>query len=194
MSARNLLLLCALALGGCATTNAPDGFLRTPRDQQDEAYGGWVEIHYRVPMPDGERIKRTASGELIGLASDTLYVLPAYAASVAVPLSRSDISTVTLTAYNAETGKLAAWTAFGTLSTITHGFALILTAPLWALFGGSAAALHSYQPRHTYTTDPLSLSSGSNGEWYELGHYARFPAGMPRELIGRPLAKKNNRY
>ena len=62
-----------------------------------------------------------------------------------------------------------AWTVAGGLSTISHGFFLIVTAPAWAAVGGTVTA--------------IEFSKGKvravPREGLRLHEFARFPAGMP---------------
>jgi hypothetical protein len=69
----------------------------------------------------------------------------------------------TLTAYDSQYGALRLWTILGTVSTVSHGFVLVLTAPIWAIAGSTATASASKAPR-VESTDPALLRV-----------YARFP-------------------
>ncbi len=58
------------------------------------------------------------------------------------------------------------WTIGGALSTITHGFWLVISGAVWAVAGGISTAV-SWNPRHTlHNCD-------------DARRFARFPQGMP---------------
>lgn len=58
------------------------------------------------------------------------------------------------------------WTIGGALSTITHGFWLLISGTVWAVTGGISTAV-SWNPRHTvHNCD-------------DARRFARFPQGMP---------------
>lgn len=70
-------------------------------------------------------------------------------------------------------GAVALWTGLGTVSTLSHGVALIITAPLWLVTGGVAGAQAG--ERH-------GVARGT--ELPRLGDFARFPAGLPADRVG----------
>lgn len=79
--------------------------------------------------------------------------------------ARADVSPTHDTAY-------AVWLTVGTLSTISHGFWLIFSAPVWTLAGVPAVTASS----------ALRYVDGRCGE---LIPYARYPAGLPPWMLPR---------
>ncbi len=59
----------------------------------------------------------------------------------------------------------------GTLSTVTHGFFLVITAPVWVLSTTGLAIAEGVSASSTLAFDA--------GDWWTMRHYARFPQGMP---------------
>jgi hypothetical protein len=158
------LLLCTSA---CFHSTAPPGYLVTVNEAQATAFGGWAE----VDLLDG----RTVEGELIAATPDSIHVLGLHD-WFALPTSA--LRRVTVTGYRVPLD--AFWTAgaLGGISTLSHGWFLILSAPMWAVVTSTAAASASRAPR-VRSTNHL-----------ELRKYARFPQGLPPDvdrlrLLGR---------
>ena len=166
--------LCLLLFtSACFHTTAPKGWLPTASEAQHEAYGGWIRLDYGVGAN-----RRIVEGELIAAAPDTVHVLSPDSI-VAVPTAT--VVAGTLTSYDSQYGRLVRWTILGTVSTVSHGFGLVLTMPMWALAGTAASASASKAPR-VESTDPGVLRA-----------YARFPQGMPPGLDSRSLRQKDIR-
>ena len=166
--------VCVLVfVGGCFRTSAPKGWLPTAVDAQRDAYGGWIQVDFNM----GVR-RNTVHGELIAATSDSVHVLTSDSL-VAVPTG--SVVAGTLTAYDAQHGTLRLWTVLGAVSTLSHGFVLVLSAPVWAIAGSLATASASKTPR-VESTDPLLLRM-----------YARFPQGLPPGLDVRTLQQKDVR-
>ena len=166
-------LLFASTGAACFRSSAPAGWLSTPEQSQREAWGAWAEVRTRS---GGERAP--VMGELIAADRDSVYVMTS-AALVALPVA--EIERATLTTYDARWGKLALWTVLGTLSTASHGMALIISAPVWAAGGTAATAAASRGPRVRSTDGTV------------LARFARFPQGMPAGLDRGVLRPKDVR-
>lgn len=164
--------LLALLVMGCATTTAPSKWLAPPIETQRQAYGGWISIDYQT-----NRLKSEIHGELIAMHPDSVFLLTADR-FVAIPADK--ITNAKLTAYDPNVGPLALWSFLGTLSTVSHGFILILSAPIWIISGTAASSAQSYQPQ-------LSFPKNS---WPEFHKYARFPTGLPKGLDRKTLKRK----
>lgn len=158
-------VVCAL-LSGCAANTAPRGWLPEAESAQTEAFGAWTEIKYM----DSASVKpRDVDGELIAVDNDSLYLLD-LAGVRAYPLSGIPRGKVTL--YESGASALGYWTLLGTLSTASHGFVLIISAPLWMLTGIVATANASY----------VSQFDFPDNSWTTLRRYARFPQGLPQPV------------
>lgn len=141
---------------------------------QREAYGAWVDVRGAAPADSarGSGVR----GELVAASDDSLWVLPLDGSLRSV--SRTAASRVRLTTFDANWGYLAAWTTLGTLSTASHGFGSIFSAPIWVLWGGLATRTQSFGP---IFEDP---------DTDVLRRYARFPQGVPPEVARSELAAK----
>jgi len=171
---RAMITLVAVVLLGpasCYRSPAPRGWLPDPDGASRDAYGSWIRVEDRSADPG-----LVVQGELIAVDRDTIHVLGFTPRLVSLP--RSSVCCVTLTAFHMNYGPLAAWGGAGTLSTVSHGFGLILTAPLWAIISTAAAASASYAPR-VQSTDPEVLR-----------RFARFPQGIPPTLDRPALRPK----
>jgi hypothetical protein len=114
-------------------------------------------------------------GELIAIDADTIHVL---ADGRLVSLARAAVCCAELTAYRMDVSELQLWTVLGIVSTASHGFVLLLTAPIWAIAGTFATSAASYAPR-VVSTDPVVLQA-----------FARFPQGMPAGFDRTTLRSK----
>jgi hypothetical protein len=171
--ARSALALAALVLAaGCASTTAPSGWLPGAEEAQRDAYGGWIEVHPR----EGLQPKRIL-GELIAVAPDSLHVLTI---AGLVGFARGDVERATLFGYESPAAAFGGWTALGTLSTLSHGFGLIYSAPVWLITGIGVTANASREARIQYPQDG----------WLVMRPHARFPAGWPEGLDRSTLSIK----
>jgi hypothetical protein len=127
-----------------------------------------VPVHgFRVTV---EARARSVTGELLAVDRANLWVLEGDDAGdhpVAIP--RRDVRQVGVQALPSGGIVTNPWTIAGTLSTFSHGYFLIFSAPVWAIVGfgtgideGVSNDLHVDRP---------SLDS--------LSQYARFPQGLP---------------
>jgi hypothetical protein len=158
---------------GCATSNAPAGW----RPELDEAlgdpYGSWVTMEY-----GGEdRLEHSVSGELIAISPDTLYVLDG---RVLRTVAATWVEKATVEWFEPNTKGMEAAVVLGTLSTASHGFGLVFTAPGWILLGSTATGAYTHEPIVTFPKHPLST----------LQEYARFPQGLPEGLDRAHIAPR----
>lgn len=147
-------------------------------------------VWYRIETPEGKtgwvhaseitllETEWGVSGEFIAADPDTLFVL-AGRRLVAAPLHR--IASVIVDAYEPQTGDLEAWTAIGALSTISHGYYLSLTLPLWILVGVSTTATENQAPI-TRFDDEVTID--------DLRIFTRFPQGLPPNIDRSSLKPK----
>jgi hypothetical protein len=87
-----------------------------------------------------------------------------------VPIKQVD--NARLETYSSKHGWVLSWTVFGTLSTISHGIGLVLTAPIWLVVGGIATSAQSQVPIEKYPPKT----------WDHLTMFARFPMGLPADI------------
>jgi len=168
-----LIAACCLLLTGCVTTSAPRGWLPAAEEARREAFGGWAQVTYE----GASGLMRTQVGELIAVAPDTLFIL--FGQNLyAIP--RSLTLEAQVVGYDAGVKKMGAWFGLGQVSTLTHGFVLILTAPVWAVGGVLATVKQSRLPAVLYP----------GKDWTALRVHARFPQGLPPSLDRSMLRPK----
>ncbi len=164
------------ALTACATTSAPSHFLPEPEVAGREVHGGWLEV--RVPNPSGGELR--LAGELLAITTDSVWLTTRpdslAAANAGYVIARSAVTSAKLTWWSAGpgTGNLGVLTILGTLSTISNGLILILSAPAWILTGSIASASYTFAPR--------TGLEPANPDGPDLRSLSRFPAGMPTGL------------
>jgi len=132
---------------------------------QKRGFGGWIVIMQR----DGGM----HAGELISVDSGVVRVLGPRGLSV-VPMPA--ILSASLYEYEYE-GGLGAWGVLGGLSTISHGFVLIISFPIWMIATAVTAGAESRHIRIEYP----------DRSWAAFGKWARFPQGMPMGMDPRAL-------
>ncbi|HUI29999.1 MAG TPA: hypothetical protein VLX91_07270 [Candidatus Acidoferrales bacterium] len=167
LTAKLFSLFAVFAISGCAVTKAPSGYLPDDTETQWEVYGGWITLDLSTKAKDS-----TVAGEFIAFQDSSVYVLTE-TKPVVVPCGK--ISHAALEFHSNKSGIVGGWTALGTLSTISHGFFFILTAPLWLLTGIPATISESYSGKFNQTKPDLDW-------WSENKKYSRFPQGIPRGL------------
>ncbi|HUS69100.1 MAG TPA: hypothetical protein VMZ28_31400 [Kofleriaceae bacterium] len=161
----------ALALAACTSaTPAPPTARITMQEAQRSARGAWINV---------STVQGDLGGELLAASSREL-VLETPSGIRHVPAR--DVRSVALAWYEADNSAITGINVLGTLSTLSHGFFLILTAPI--LWWGGGTAMARAQSRRGHESMDIS-------DWRQLSElalYARFPAGMPEGFDGgRPL-------
>ena len=164
-------LAIAIALASCATN--PDPRPRSIETVQQDGHGAWIEVHLRS---GGE-----LAGELIAVDADQLRVLVGAPALAVVPVRRQAIAFADLWAYRTEEGNYLPWGLLGTASTVSHGYFLIFSAPIWLLTTAITSANESRAALTRYPDEP----------WERLSVWARFPQGMPPALTDADLIRQN---
>lgn len=157
-------LAIAAALAGCAFN--PDPRTRPIDTAIRDGRGGWIVI----TLASGVRLE----GELISVDRDAVRVLTTLGL---VPLPQREITAAKLWAWDPKIDGVVVWGSLGTASTVSHGFILIFSAPVWLLTTTVVASIESRHPRLEYP----------DHGWAELGHWARFPQGLPPGLRGDDL-------
>lgn len=165
-------LLAACCVAGCASRLAPKGWLPIAVDAQSEAHGGWIALRLSGPSP-----MAVHQGELLAVSADSIFVLED-STCLGVPAAR--VADATLMGYDSNKGMLGFWTFGGTLSTASHGWGLIISAPVWLITGITATASQSHAPQ-------MKFKSAS---WARARAYARFPQGFPAGLDRSSLRPK----
>jgi hypothetical protein len=163
-----LLLLLTLLSFGCAAKHSPNDWLDSPHDIQTGTHGGWLYLETKTEME--------ISGELIAISNDSIFV----ANETLHVFALSDIKSARLEAYDAAVEHIGGWLILGTVSSISNGFVILFTGPMWILGGGTATILRSYEPILEYPDQELS----------SLLPFARFPQGLPTGIDRRSIKMK----
>jgi len=123
-------------------------------------------------------------GELLAVEPDTLFLIRENTLNA---ISKSDVreAKAFLQEYPLTPGEVAGWTVLGTLSTISNGFGLVITAPLWLITGTVTGIVAAAQANHGDFVYP-------DGSWSELRKFARFPQGLPQGIPRERLKTASN--
>lgn len=155
------------AVSGCASVQAPDGYLPDAAGTQWDVYGSWITVEY-----GNKDSTNFVEGEFIGFQDSVVYILTE---SEPFTIRYEEVKSASLDVNTRQTNLFAAWTLLGTLSTASHGFYLILSAPLWLVTGITNTVSASYDGR--YAEDYPGVTW-----WQSLSKFSRFPQGIPREV------------
>jgi hypothetical protein len=183
-------LVSCLLVAGCASSGAPAGFQREARVAQSDARGGWASVE--LAAQPGESATRKLQGELIAATEDALILeTPTQAGSSRVRLARAEIRSARVTGYETTPGSLVAWGTLGALSTLSHGFILIFSAPVWIVATSASAAVESRgamidYPDSTRRTLPDGSAVQVPLDLSAFAMYARFPQGAPGPPAAEP--------
>ena len=161
---RAVLLSVSCFFIGCASTHAPQGWLASPAQTQSEAYGGWLNVQYL----SATKQKAKLAGELIALSDDTVFIATKALHAIAL----SDIKSARLAQYRSDATDIGGVVFLGTLSTLSNGFLLVFTAPMWIIGGSATASRRSFEP----------IMDFPKREWRRFVPFARFPQGLPEGI------------
>lgn len=160
MRIRDLALAVVAATAAACAIN-PDSRGRTLERVITDGRGGWIVVQ----LTSGAE----ASGELIAADTDAIRVLTSVGLLVVPP---REVASARLWAWETELSGVIAWGTIGTVSTISHGFFLVFSAPVWIGATSLITAIESRKPIVDYPEHGLS----------DLARWARFPQGMPRTV------------
>lgn len=171
-----LAVLTISFLAGCASSSAPEGWLPQAQTMRTQAYGGWIEVHRGdTSFVFGELINVKADSLLV-LGTSNVEALKRDETSTPLPvlhgIPRSQIEGARLFQYDSNWRKMALWSTVGFLSTASHGVGLILSAPLWLIFGSASTSRQSHSPLIEYPEQ----------EWNAFVPFARYPQTLPDNL------------
>ena len=166
-------LLAACSLAGCAKNLAPKDWLPLAIDAQSDGHGGWISLRVQGATP-----RMVHQGELLAVSADSIFELED---STCVGLATAQVADATLMGYDSNKGLVGLWTAAGTLSTASHGWGLVLSAPVWLITGITSTAAQSRAPRLRF----------KSANWQQARAFARFPQGFTQGLDRSSLRPKN---
>lgn len=171
------LFFLAFLIAGCATSNAPDNWLPDADGVEKNAFGGWITIE-TTGIDSLQEKQQIKMGELIALDSNKIYIMKDSLLSI----PKNEIISVKLEIRARHTA-YGAWATFGTLSTISNGYFLIFTFPLWLMT--DIAALSGEAKSDNYV-----MENPDENYWKEISKFARFPQGLLKGIHRSKLRPK----
>ena len=160
-----LALLGAFASGCLAASTAPEGWRRSKEDVQRVALGSWTRVESR-PGGTSSRPSLVLDGELI--AADGKSVVLAKGGDVTV-VPATCVNRMTVAAFEPGVADTIALGSVGGLSTLSHGFFLVIGAPIWLVTTLGATWAQS--------------GAGTLEKPRNPGAWARFPQGLPSGFL-----------
>jgi hypothetical protein len=173
---RILLAAVTAGLWGCAATTAPKGYLPEEAATQWEVCGGWLKVEY-----SNEGIACVADGELLAAQDRKIYILKD---SQTVVILSDSIQKATLDLHLNQASTIGIWTFLGSLSTLSHGFVMVLSLPTWLLVGIPSATFESW-------ADHYVQEKPDEAWWNKIKKFCRFPQGIPSGVGLYKLRPKN---
>jgi hypothetical protein len=161
------LLICALAGSGCASVRAPRALHPEPEMLSRHVYGAWLLLE----VGRGDQTYET-EGEFLGLGGPDVVLL---VADGPVRVHRDSIESAAIDVHARNTGLYAGWMSAGALSTLSHGYFLVFTAPAWLIVGGVCTITADHAGYHRAVRPSLAW-------WRSMAIYARYPQGT--EALG----------
>ena len=162
--------VAVVALAGCASSPAPQA--RSIEQAITDGHGGWIELT-AAGSP-------AVHGELIAVEADAVRVLQ-LGQLIVVP--RATITAARLWSWDPDAGDVAGWGVAGLLSTPSHGFFVVVSAPVWLIVTTVTAAVESRS----------SILAYPRASWTQIAVWARFPQGMPAGLRPGDLVRQDRR-
>ncbi|EQB63221.1 MAG: hypothetical protein RBG1_1C00001G0800 [candidate division Zixibacteria bacterium RBG-1] len=164
-----LISIIVLSLQSWSSVN-----LEAVAQEEVPVLGYKIKVDYiRVEEEKGKKKekKKKVQGELLAVSSDTLYVL-SYDWLFAI--EKASVRKVEVELSPSISGGLWVWTLVGTASTLSHGYFLFASAPVWLLVGSVTAASASSK------SSKLKLREAElQFQWEDLRRFARYPQGLP---------------
>lgn len=154
-----LAAIMAAAVASCASNPKPHP--PTLEMMERKGWGGQVVVNTRSGA--------IVNGELIAIDASRIYVLrrPLRTGALAT-VDLSNVDSAKLYRYEPDSG-FGGWGIAGALSTLTHGFWLLISAPTWLV---SAAVAREFEVSHAILSYPKV-------GWSAFTPWARFPQGLP---------------
>jgi hypothetical protein len=185
MSVRNsngpiFLFLFFCALTGCVSTRAPSGWLAPAESLPTDVYGGWIKLHTK----DLIGYENTHRGEFIGIRDSSVFLLTEKGELKMI--SMKNVRNANLYIHQNYGSEAALTTLAGTASTISGGFALIITAPIWIITGTILTINASFKGNY-------SQHEPDSAWWNSVKQFARFPQGPPENITYSPLKTKQRK-
>jgi len=140
-------------------------------------YGSFIKIK----LKNGD----TISGELIAVSNDSVFVYRLSLRKFEV-LDIREIEFAKIVIYRKQYALIIIWGLLGTLSTITHGLAAIITAPSWCLGTLIALGIHASEQNEVVYPYP-------NKDFKYLAKFSRYPQGLPPDLKKKILEEEKLR-
>ncbi len=162
MLKNSLFALTSLILAASCSPKiamAPTGSVPIRTKLPQFTKGGWVNINNGI------------QGELIAVDDHEVWFLPENSSIQSIP--RQDINSAVVVVHRSSNGHYAIWSTVGGISTISNGFFLIFTFPMWV--GTGIGTVTAESRRDNYVHYP-------GYSWEDIGEYARFPQGIPESL------------
>lgn len=158
-----ILLALLIALNGCRTVYAPLGKMpKSPAEFVKSGKGGWLTLRLKAPHIDAGKMK---GGEFLWQDEGNIYLLND--SVLAYPKQAIDLAVIELM----EKRPYAGWWILGSVSTLSHGFVLIFSFPLWQVVGIPSTVGELWH-------DVYKQEKPDESYWQGINVLARFPGGL----------------
>ena len=177
-------IIILITLTSCYFSKAPDNYLPKIDKLSTNTFGGWLIVDYAddslniVQISQSDRNNRAnfinrIDGEFLSYEKDSVYIL--IFGDYIKAIHRDNINKVILELDKKNLWTYFIWGTLGTLSTISHGYYSIITAPLWIITSTGSAIFESKR-------DLIKSNNPDIFFWVENKKFSRFPQGLPRGI------------
>lgn len=167
------LLLAAAACGSANLDRASDegAVIEDMRVEEVPVHGHQVVV-FTGADGDGPRVE----GELMAVDEEAVWVLDAATGELR-GLPRANVAEVAVRLHDTRAVGAGLWGGIGLTSTLSHGYWLVISAPVWAITSIPTTVAESRSATGYVTDDGLDA----------LFQFARFPQGLPRTEPAGPI-------
>jgi hypothetical protein len=161
-------VVAAVALGltaACSSLPAPRDWVPDADQAPKDPRGSWANVRH---IQNNNRV--TTSGELISVSQDSVFI--ALPKSRLAPFAWKDINRLQVVYFDPHEGLCYGIGAAGAVSTLSHGYILVMSLPAWMIIGATTGAGRVGEAMLTYPSE--------TEDWRDLRAYARFPQGLSR--------------
>ena len=157
-----IALACVAA--GCASDPIPQAQRPSEEDAITSGFGSFIYVVDSSGQPH--------AGELIDVLPGRLSIFDGRQIEM---LPREGVASALVLVHRTHENYYTLWTVLGTLSTVTHGFFLVFSVPIWVTTGVATAISEHRRARLVYP---------DASRWEDLRPYTRFPQGLPAGITG----------
>ena len=159
------LILAAIWFSGCISMDVPDKFDNPAEEAVTHPYGKWVYVYSEEGFYQGELMAVEENKVVVREKNESL-----------VHIDSQNVGKMKVRVVNTRAGRGVGISLLGTISTISHGFIFVISAPAWII---SSIFIDTRNRNRGY--EIWERGGDSSEALTAMRKHARFPAGLPEE-------------